>query len=141
MHAFLFISVLIEAGIIGYLAYRVRSLSVGIEAVNRIDEQVFGRLEQAEAKIEDLTEGCERMDSDVSTVVSDVRELVKTQASDSRDLGERITELVTEQENIRRKAGRPASAGYSFEATRNRAENNARKSNADHDNLVALAEG
>ncbi|HET9131077.1 MAG TPA: hypothetical protein VFO86_09030 [Terriglobia bacterium] len=127
MHVFLLIAVLIEAVAIGYLLWSVHSQKIGIESLSdRLDSELE-RLVQAENQI--------------SLLVADVREFLKVRDADSKELGERITQIANEQEKIRRNAARPGAAGYSFESIRNRAEQFSMKRDAEHDKLVSLAEG
>lgn len=99
------------------------------------------RFNEAEAKVSDLSEGCERLDMELSTVVDDMRELSRLRGDESKEIGDRIKELAGEQEKIRRKATRPGSPNSAWDAVSRAAENNSKKRDPAHDKLVALAEG
>lgn len=99
------------------------------------------RMSESEIKLSDLTEGCARLDSDLSTTSEDVRECVKLRQSDLNGLNKRITEIADAQEKARRKSGLHNSPG-AFESLRATAETNARKHpDPAHAELVAFAEG
>ena len=98
------------------------------------------RMAEAESKISDLSEGCAKLDADLSTASEDIRECVELRQSDLAGLNERITQIADDQEKARRKSGlRGAPAAW--ESIRAVAESSARKTDKFHDDLVAAATG
>jgi hypothetical protein len=98
-------------------------------------------LADSESKLSDLSEGCARIDSDLEKFVSDLKELGNLRRNDAMEIGARLTQLADDVEKAKRRSARPATSSSSFEAIRNVAERASRKSDANHDRMVALAEG
>jgi hypothetical protein len=146
MHGFLIFCVLAEAVAIGLLWRKMPKVPHGLTETiwAELVEKLYDHTEviaASEAKILDLAEGCERLDSDLSLLSGDFREFMKLRSADARAFSERISEIVAGQEDIRRKAGRPGSPGFAWEGLKSRAESNAQKVDPAHAKLVALAEG
>lgn len=109
--------------------------------VSRMRDNVNSSLGVISSKINDISEGCERIDADLTEVMADVRELSKLHAEEAREFSERVSEIAGKQEEIRRKAARPGAAGFAWEPVKNRAESNSGAVDPEHARLVALAEG
>lgn len=117
------------------------SLQLTIDGSRLAHQGIRERMAEGEAKVADLTEGCGKLDDDLSLIASDVRECVKLRQSDLAGLNERITEIADAQEKARRKSGL-RGAPAAFESLRSVAESGAVKHpDPERSKLVALAEG
>lgn len=118
------------------------------EFTSRIDSgmaalkaSVAAEFMQSESKVLDLTDGCERIDADLSLVISDVRELVKMHGDESKELSQRLAQIAEDQDKIRRKSAQRGSGG-TFEMVRNGVEKGSYlKTDPEVQKLVDLAEG
>ena len=120
----------------------VRQVGILNATGDAVTSNIRERLTEAEGKISDLSEGCAKLDADLSEVSEDVRECVKLRQSDLAGLNERITEIADAQEKARRKSGIRNSPPGAFESLRAVAESNAVKHpDPAHAELVSLARG
>lgn len=113
-----------------------------LQAEIALGQQQSALIAEIESRIGDLSEGCERIDADLTTATADIREMRSILVSEAKEVSERITALAGEQEKIRRKAGRPGASTNAFESARTLAETSSRtRPDPERDALLSLAEG
>jgi peptidoglycan hydrolase CwlO-like protein len=153
MHTFLIVCVVILAVMVAVLwrnlAGAVNERLDAIESQRKAKQELLeetcdairSQISELEAKLLDIAEGCEKLDSDLSVLTGDVKELVRFRQADMKELNERIAQIVEDQEKARRRSGL-RNAPAAFETLRGVAETNAAKRpDPEHLKLVALAEG